>query len=594
MMATSAGTILTNKLHRWKTSLIDMSKRNRLLNFKDNNSSVIQFNHSLNLMFDSLMDDRALRVNAIADLQKFIAKEKRARKKKRDAGEMDEELDFQDNDIEHFAVEKLENVLSKIRLKAKSSIDEKGVNTLFITFGMLNWKESKDSDIELKSPLVLLPVTLHRDSADQPYFLQKYDEDVTLNPTLSQKLRIDFGLQLPSIPDDEDYSISDVIENIKNYIKNFNGWEVTHESYLGLFSFSKLVMYKDFEQYGELIKQHDLVQKLAGIADIKHELANDSDDVSIREHDRKSKSVESFQVLDADSSQQEAILAANQGRSFIISGPPGTGKSQTITNIIAESLAKGKKVLFVSEKKAALEVVKRRLDSQNLGDFCLELHSNNANKKYVLEELNRTLTLRESPKYGNLQFEPFDKIKMLINNYVDALHTAIEPLGFTAQRIHGELAKLESIDELTFSVSTIQALTKDNFEDIMELLERLGHYAHVLKNIENHLWKGAVAKKFSFELQSDITAKFKKLAEELDAINDAFLTISLFLGCEWKTSPQSIKANNALSALFNHVPKVPLSWLKSQETLNHGATLYKKARELYGDFQNEKKKLFQR
>ncbi|SEB45486.1 DUF4011 domain-containing protein [Paenibacillus sp. GP183] len=576
--------LLSKKLHKWKTNLIDLSKRNRLLNFKDNTSSVIQFNPDIDQVFGLLANDKAIKVNSIADIEKFIIKEKRARKKKLG---LEQDSDDAFEDVESSAYERLENALSAIRLKAKSSLDEKGVNTLFITFGLLTWKESKDSNIEMKSPLLLLPVTLKRESSDKPYYLEKYDDDLTLNPTLIQKLKLDFGLQIPSFESEEELDITKFIKDFSNYIKDFKEWSVSQDSYLGLFSFSKLVMYKDFEQFSEQIKQHSLVQQLAGLSN-EHTQSIETDTISIREHDRTSKSVSSFQVLDADSSQQEAILAANKGQSFIISGPPGTGKSQTISNIIADSLAKGKRVLFVSEKKAALEVVKRRLDSQNLGDFVLELHSNNANKKYVLDELYRTLKLQVSPNPASLPFEPFDKIKMLLNNYVDAVHTAVEPLGFTAQRVHGELAKLDKIDELTFSIEDIKSLDKERLDLIFDLLQRLGQYDHILKNSDNHIWKGTSVDRFTFELQSDIASKFKRLAENLTGVNKILGSVVDLIGTDWSLTPDNIQKNQELSSLFSHVPKVPISWLKNDDALSENSKLYEKASEKFENYHNEK------
>ncbi|QSF46532.1 DUF4011 domain-containing protein [Paenibacillus tianjinensis] len=388
--------IFNKKIHKWKTNLIDLSKRNRLINFKDNVASVIKFKTDLNMMHQSLSSDKSLMVQSIVDLQKFIDKEKRALAKKAAVAEVE---DNEFDDIVVFAYEKLENALQSIRLKAKSSLDEKGVNTLYVTFGQLVWKESRDSSIEMKSPLLLFPVTLKRENSDRPYYLERFDDDLTLNPTLVHKIKSDFGIVLPPITEEDEVNIVEYLNKVKNVIKSNKEWSVTADAYLGLFSFSKIVMYKDFEQFTSEISNHPVVQKLAGVLN-EHEHDEYKETDLIEHHDRISKSVESFQILDADSSQQEAILAANNGKSFIISGPPGTGKSQTISNIIAESLAKGKKVLFVSEKKAALEVVKKRLDDKQLGDFCLELHSNTTNKKSVLAELDRTLSQQFSPKSG--------------------------------------------------------------------------------------------------------------------------------------------------------------------------------------------------
>ena len=120
---------------------------------------------------------------------------------------------------------------------------------------------------------------------------------------------------------------------------------------------------------------------------------------SIKEHDQTAKSVDSYQILDADSSQQEAVLAANNGKDFIISGAPGTGKSQTIANIIAESLANKKKVLFVSEKKTALEVVKKRLESKGLGDYVFELHGTKLNKKEILARIGSSNKIIQKNKF---------------------------------------------------------------------------------------------------------------------------------------------------------------------------------------------------
>lgn len=576
--------ILSKKLHRWKTNLIDLSKRNRLLNFKDNVSAVIKFNSNINEIYNLLSNDKMIKVSTITDIQKFIEKEKKARRKKLDLEHVENSIRY--DDIEEGALEKLENSLQSIRLKAKSSLDEKGVNTLFITFGQLIWKESKDSNIELRSPLLLLPVTLSRESSDKPYFIERYDDDLTLNPTLLQKIRIDFGITLPSLEEDAEINLQDYIQLVTEAVKNNKEWSVTQESYLGFFSFSKMVMYKDLEQFVSQISQHELIQKLAGVT---KELQKEASDLeSIRTHDKTLKSVESFQILDADSSQQEAILAANNGKSFIISGPPGTGKSQTIANIIAESIAKGKKVLFVSEKKAALEVVKKRLDSQLLGDFCLELHSNNANKKYVLGELHRTLSLQHSPRLSHSSFDMFDKIKMLLNNYTEALHTKVEPLNLTSHRVHGELSKLDHVDDLTFSIENIRMVNQNKLDEIYDLLDRLGLYVNILKDSKSHIWSGSNVKRFSFELQSDITVKFKKLSSSLKIMSGILATLIQELETAWTASPDGFSKLQSLNEMLKQIPLIPEEWLRIEEKFNYNASLYEQAIRKFEEYQNAK------
>src|SRR5262249_27612549 len=149
-------------------------------------------------------------------------------------------------------------------------------------------------------------------------------------------------------------------------------------------------------------------------------------------------------ILDADSSQHEAIEAVKRGAHLLMDGPPGPGKSQTIANMIAEALAAGKTVLFVSEKTAALEVVKRRLDKCGLGDFCLELHSHKASKKAVVAELGRCLELTPAGMPDTAaKLRQLADDRRTLNEFVAELHAVRQPLGWSAFRVHGELARLE-------------------------------------------------------------------------------------------------------------------------------------------------------
>src|SRR5204863_7536522 len=164
------------------------------------------------------------------------------------------------------------------------------------------------------------------------------------------------------------------------------------------------------------------------------------------ELDEKTRPQDTHHILDADSSQHAAIVAATRGASLVLDGPPGTGKSQTIANVIAEFLAAGKTVLFVSEKTAALEVVKRRLDERRLGDFCLELHSHKANKREVIAELGRCLELKRvgAPDVDS-KLTQLAESRRKLNTFVAELHTVRAPLGMSAYRVHGDVAKLGTL-----------------------------------------------------------------------------------------------------------------------------------------------------
>ena len=159
---------------------------------------------------------------------------------------------------------------------------------------------------------------------------------------------------------------------------------------MGLVSFLKISMYNDLIRNEAQLKTNPIIRAFAGE---RNEVNTVDGDTYEFDHDA-CRAVDSFQVLDADSSQQDAIALSQKGVSFVMQGPPGTGKSQTITNIIAQALADGKKVLFVSEKMAALDVVYRRLTDVHLADFCLSLHSHKANKKEILDQLGANLSLQ--------------------------------------------------------------------------------------------------------------------------------------------------------------------------------------------------------
>ncbi len=205
-----------------------------------------------------------------------------------------------------------------------------------------------------------------------PYRLQPLDEDAVFNPTLRKRLEMDFRLKLPDFDLDNGFELSTAFEDIRKAIPPSSGWQVNASCHLALFHFSKLLMYSDLDQGLPALSSQPVIRALAGDpAALPPEPAGLP---GPQEYDAKLRPEDSFQVLDADSSQQEAVQAALAGVSFVLQGPPGTGKSQTITNMIAELIANGKRVLFVSQKMAALDVVKGNLEKCGLGDRCLELH----------------------------------------------------------------------------------------------------------------------------------------------------------------------------------------------------------------------------
>lgn len=324
---------------------------------------------------------------------------------------------------------------------ARTSLEEQGVNTLFISLGALVWYEAETSEEKRVAPLVLVPVTLERSSAKERFRIKYSEEEIGHNLSLQAKLKAEFGIQLPDLNPFEEFSIAAYFTSVSTALEALPRWHVEEDSIeLGFFSFGKFMIYHDLnnERWPDEEKpaEHPILRSLFqdGFSD---PAPSAGDDAFI---DTETPAHGLYQVVDADSSQLLAMLAVHEGRNLVIQGPPGTGKSQTITNIIANAVGQGKKVLFVAEKMAALEVVKRRLDNVGLGEACLELHSHKANKKELHGELKRVLELGK-PSLQKLREEValLEKHKEEINTYASAVNTPIAESGLTAQQVYGYL-----------------------------------------------------------------------------------------------------------------------------------------------------------
>src|SRR5690606_33370315 len=197
-------------------------------------------------------------------------------------------------------------------------------------------------------------------------------------------------------------------------------------------------------------------------------------------------------VLEADASQQAAVASVLRGRSFVLQGPPGTGKSQTITNLIAAAMADGKRVLFVSEKMAALEVVHRRLVEAGLGDFCLELHSQKTQKKQVLASLGAALERRRQAEPINLEEASgaLVELREALNAHADALHRK-RPLGRSVYQVLGRLQTLSDAPEVRAPIEEAGSLTQARHDEILAAAVELKDRAEVIGLLSEHPWRHA-------------------------------------------------------------------------------------------------------
>ena len=330
---------------------------------------------------------------------------------------------------------------------ARTHLEERGVNILFLAIGMLHWYEDDKSEKELKAPLLLIPVKLERTSAREKFKVSYNDEEVEANLSLATKLKSDFGIEYPELSDAEEVNVDDYFKRVARCAEGQKRWSVLpNEIALGFFSFAKFLMYRDLEPGNWCTQENpDASPIIASLVrdGFRNEPSNLSEEACI---DEAVAPGQLSQVIEADSTQALAMLDVRSGRNLVIQGPPGTGKSQTITNLIADALGLGKKVLFVAEKIAALEVVKRRLGKVGLGDACLELHSYAANKKAVLGELQRTLQLGP-PRLDAVRWEldQYKRARDDLNAYCVAVNTPIGESGYTPYKLMGELVRIERI-----------------------------------------------------------------------------------------------------------------------------------------------------
>ena len=413
-----------------------------------------------------------------------------------------------------YTEKELNSCLTKMYRSAKTSMEENGASTLYLALGLLRWFESKNSTAARYAPIVLIPIDIVRKSASKGYAMRMRDEDAQINITLLEFLKQKFdtpihGLNPPPM-DMHGLDMPKVFAIIRHAVMNLPMWDVVEAGFIGNFSFSQFVMWNDIHSNSTFLEKNKIVRSLmAGAVDW---------DCAIPEHVDTD---EAYLPVTVDSSQLRAINMAAADLSFVLHGPPGTGKSQTITAMVANALTKGKTVLFVAEKIAALEVVQRRLAALGIEDFCLELHSNKATKKAVLDQLKRGL---EIGVWGmktdyDKKIQDIRKMRAELDAYARALHVK-RPFGKSLRQL---IDIYEMIPELNKSVrfdhGYASTLTESDLDHQAYSLERLIAAGRGVGHPHNHplaaVHKTEYNQRLKFDLESiihgytDVLEKFQ-------------------------------------------------------------------------------------
>ncbi|MEM6623959.1 MAG: DUF4011 domain-containing protein, partial [Pseudomonadota bacterium] len=426
-----APTTAKGRIERWQQKLLDLSLRNRLLNFRDSQQSVPFHCPDVPTLEDMLAAGKSLRVISLDEENPI--------------GDRDPDLFLREtgkhihHDFSLAALDRREvcvplpEVAMRARLttlyrKAASDIAEGGTNTLFLASGFLRWKRTPEDTRVYRAPLLLLPATLRRRSAQSDFSLVYHEDEVRMNATLLQFLQRDFDIQVPGLQgelptDHSGLDLPAIFEIMRLAVRDVPGFEVVEDLALSTFSFAKYLMWKDLVDRTDQLRQNRLVKHLVDNPEQAYPRSEDGIPQA-EEIDRRYAPADLVTPLPADSSQLAAVAAVAEGNDLVIIGPPGTGKSQTIANVIANCLAQGRTVLFVAEKSAALDVVHRRLRAFGLGDACLELHSNKTDRRTVLSQLGAAwdrAVVRGNREWvqvtGNLQVRRDE-----LNAYVAELH----------------------------------------------------------------------------------------------------------------------------------------------------------------------------
>jgi len=453
---------------------------------------------------------------------------------------------------------RLRSILRNLYRRSRTDFDERGVRILFLTLGTLEWKEVEQTEI-IKSPILLVPVELKRDSINDPFELCPVDEEIVINPALAVKLGDDFKIELPPVPDDwESVPLERFFDDFRGQVEKY-GWTVKQDCWLGLFSFHKLVIYHDLKSHGGSLEAHPIVRCLCE----EERQSAASEPPEPRELDKKISPDTSFLVADADSSQLVCIEAVKSGNSLVIQGPPGTGKSQTITNLVSEFIARGKSVLFVSEKMAALEVVFQRLQNAGLGHFCLQLHSHRANKREVIQELYKTHCEQLQPQKGLTDFEAKQLVerRKKLNDYVHSLHLVRQPLGCNAFEALGWVSQLSEVLYVPSGAFDASRLTPERLDSAEQLAKRLQPLWHVAVAGPDFPWFGCTLKTFSLATKAELQDDLNECIASVSAMLQCSGQVAHILGLE---NPPDIKAAGWLletSRLLNCCPGIERGWV---------------------------------
>ena len=490
-----------SELEELRSRLLDLTLRNNLLNYKPSPGRTIEvISCDPSGAYKTLvLEEKGMKFYPASKDTKSDSEAKRIWKYpnfSKTTKYADLILDTPYTDIE------LRKKLYNLQSKSRTVFEEQGYPVLYLALGFVQWTERDGPSKPLKAPLLLIPVDLERQKIKENYTLKWTGEDPTISLSLIAKLA-DQGVVLP------DMGHPETIEDIATYLTTIEkivaakNWNFLPEITLDLFSFKKFVMFKDLDpaswESGNSLEDNPLIRMIF-YPEIQE---NSTEEISENELDLRLPCERSYNILDADASQIAVIEEAKAGKNLVVEGPPGTGKSQTIANMIAEMMVAGKTVLFVSEKMAALEVVKRRLDVAGLSPFCLELHSQKANKSEFIRELEKSVRRPSVSSAGSdAVHHQINSLRTELSGYCNELKTPIGECGFTPYDLFGIREQYRYEFENSpcrnnyrlpkFPVEHAMEITPEEYKSAISVLQEIATYLPTLlrneESLSGHPW----------------------------------------------------------------------------------------------------------
>lgn len=488
------------ELERFRKELLDTTARNSLIKYRATRSKNIPIVNELpDQMFQHLVTDaRAFRFEAVGQAREDVdapldgpaeLPSGPGSTEQRRAVHRDDKLQI---DLDEEAMERR---LKAIRTFATTEVEETGGSSLYLAIGFLEWYEASDSSTPLSSPLFLIPVEVEREFDARRrrygYTLRYNGNEVQTNLSLGEKLRREFGLVMPDI--EPETTPEEYFTAVYDAIRSQPSWRVKREAAITFFSFAKLLMFRDLdpEQWpsGNGIDSKPLVQAIfEGQATDQASPGLYAEDYNV---DANPRHRDLLLAVDADSSQHSALIDALDGRSMVVEGPPGTGKSQTITNMIAAAIAQGKSVLFVAEKMAALEVVQKNLARAGLGQHCLEMHSHKSKPAQVYASLKERLEARFLPP-ARLQSEAaqLQAERESIEQYLAATRQPVGPRNEPLYSVFWRATALRAAGAEPLPVPVETGLSEAQFQERLRFFGELAIHAREIGPADRALWAG--------------------------------------------------------------------------------------------------------